>query len=65
MSRDKNTLNTHIDPSDRQVGKVVSPVFFAFINVRLENEPESSIAFPEVALMILTIMFVSDFGVES
>jgi hypothetical protein len=65
MSREKNTLNTHINPSDRQVGKVNPPVFFVFINVRLQNEPESAIAFPKVAFMILTIMFVSYFGVES
>jgi hypothetical protein len=65
MSREKNTLNTHINPSDRQVGKVNHPVFFAFIDVRLENEMENAIAFPKVAFMILTVMFMRNLGVES
>ena len=65
MSRDKNSLDTHINPGDRQIGKVAPPVFFAFIDVRLENETENAIAFPEVAFMVLTVMFVHNIGVES
>jgi hypothetical protein len=65
MSRDKNTHNTHINPSHRQVGKMGPPVFFAFIDVRLENEPKNAIMFPEVFFMKLTVMFVSYLGVES
>ena len=64
MSRDKNTLNTHINPDDRQIRKVQPPVFVAFIDVRFENEMENAIAFPEVAFMVLTVMFVRNLGVE-
>ena len=66
MTRDKNTLDTHINPGDRQIGKIDPPVFFAFIDMRLENETENAIAFPKVAVMVfLTIMSVRNLGVES
>ena len=48
-----------------KLGKVDPPVLFAFFNVRLVNELENAIAFPEVAFMILIVMFVSYLGVES
>jgi hypothetical protein len=65
MPRDKNSLNTHINPCDWQIGKVNPPVFFAFIDMRFENKTENAILFAEVSFVVLFIMFVRYFGVES
>ena len=64
MSRDKNTFDTYINPGDRQIRKIDPPVFVAFIDVRFENETENATAFPEVAFMVLIVMFVRNLGVE-
>ena len=65
MPRDKNSLDTHINPCDRQIGKVNPPVFFSFIDMRFENKMENAIPFAEVSFVVLSLMFVHYFGVES
>jgi hypothetical protein len=65
MPRDKNSLDTHINPCDRQIGKVDPPVFFSFIDMRFENKTENAIPFAEVSFVVLSLMFVRYFGVES
>jgi hypothetical protein len=65
MPWDKNSFNTHINPCDRQIRKVDSPVFVSFIDMRFENETENAISFAEVSFVVLTLMFICYFGVES
>ncbi len=65
MARNKGTLDAHIDPSNQQVGEVNPPVFFAFVDVGLKNKTVDPILLPEIPLVVLTIMFISDFGVET
>ena len=65
MPRDKNSLDTHINPCDRQIGKVNPPVFFSFIDMRFENKTENAIPLAEVSFVVLSLMFVRYFGVES
>ena len=61
-----STASTHISTQViGKLGKVDPPVLFAFFNVRLVNELENAITFPEVAFMILTVMFMRNLGVES
>jgi hypothetical protein len=65
VPRDKNTLDTHVNPGDGQIRKVNPPIFLAFIDMRFVNESENSIAFAKVTFMVLTVVFVCYFRVET
>ena len=64
MPRDKNALDTHVNPGDGQIGNVNPPIFLAFIGMGFVNKPENTIPFPKVSFMVLTVMFVRYLGVE-
>ena len=63
VTRNENALDTEIDPGSRQIWKVDPPFFFPLVGVRFENEAINPIQLSQITLMILTIMFVRDFGV--
>ncbi len=65
VTRNENALDAEIDPGSRQIGKVDPPFFFPLVGVRFENETISPIRLSQISLMILSIMFVRDFGVQS
>ena len=56
MARDKNALDAHINPCDRQIWKINPPVFFPFSDMRLENKTKNSVAFAEVTFMVLSVL---------
>ena len=61
MPRDKNSLDTHVNPGDGQIGKVNPPIFLAFIDMRFVNKAENAIAFSEVSFLVLTVLFIRYF----
>ena len=63
VTRNENALDTEIDPGSRQIRKVDPPFFFPLVGVRFENKAINPIQLSQITLMILTIMFVRDFGV--
>ena len=64
MTCDKNALNAKINPGIRQIWKIDPPIFFPLIGMGLENETENAVGLPQKPFMILSIMFVRDFGVQ-
>jgi hypothetical protein len=37
MTQNKNAFNTRIDPSEREIGKVDTPIFFVFVDMGLNS----------------------------
>ena len=46
MTRDKNTLDTHINPGDRQIGKVNPPVSLCLLMWDLRTKQKTPLPFP-------------------
>ncbi len=63
VTRNENALDAEINPGSRQIEKVDPPFFFPLVGVRFENEMINPIHLSQISLMILTNMFVRDFGV--
>ena len=64
MTRNENALDTEINLGSMQIGKVDPPFFFPLVGVRFENEMINPFRLSQISLMILSIMFVHDFGVQ-
>jgi hypothetical protein len=64
VTGDKNTLDAKINPGSGQIWKIDPPIFFPLVGMRLENETGNAVGLPQKPLMILSIMFVRDFGVQ-
>ena len=64
VTRNENALDAEINPGSRQIGKFDPPFFFPLVGVRFENETINPIRLSQISLMILSIMFVRDFGVQ-
>ncbi len=43
MTRNKNALNTEIDPCGGQVRKINTPFFFVFVGMRFEDKPVNAL----------------------
>jgi hypothetical protein len=65
MVWDENTLNTKVNPVVGQIGEVNPPIFFALIHMRFEDKTINTTPLSKEALMVLTVMFVCDVGVET
>jgi hypothetical protein len=65
VPRDKNALDTHVNPGDGQIGKVNPPIFFAFIDMGFVNKPENAIPLPKVTFVVLTVMIERYLRVET
>jgi hypothetical protein len=46
MPREEDTLNTHIDPREREIRQSMAPFLFALVHVGLGNKPVDSVKFP-------------------
>ncbi len=65
MTKDENSLNTHVNPSRQEVGEGDTPIFYTFFDVRLENKPMDTILDAMVTFVILTIVLVGHLRVET
>ena len=65
MTRYEDTLEAEIHPIRGEVREGNPPVFFPFIDVRLETEPVNPIVLAQETFMVLAVMLVSDAGVET
>ena len=63
-TRNENALNAEINPGSMQIGKVDPQFFFPLVGMRFENKTINPIRLSQISLMILSIMFVHDFGVQ-
>ena len=61
MSRNKDTLNTKINPRSGEIMEGNSPFLFLFVDMRFEGETVDAIGLGQVYLMILPLMLVCDF----
>jgi hypothetical protein len=64
MTRNKNALNTEIDPCGRYVRKINPPFFFAFVGMRFEDKPVNILPLAQKAFVILPVMLISDLGIQ-
>jgi hypothetical protein len=62
MSRNKDALNTHVNPGNGKVLEVYPLVFLVLTHMRFEDKLVDAICLAKAALVILTIMFVCVFG---
>ena len=65
MTRYQDTLEAEIHPIRGKVGEGNPPVFFPFIDVRLETEPVNPIVLAQETFMVLAVVLVGDAGVDT
>ena len=65
VTRNENAFDAQINPGSREIGKIDPPFLFPLVGVRLENEMVNTIHLPEISLMILPVMLVRDFGIQT
>ena len=65
VTKNENALDTEINLGSMQIGKVDPPFFFPLVGMRFENKTINPIRLSQISLMISSIMFVHDFGVQT
>ena len=65
VAGNKDTLNTEVNPCQRQIRQRDAPVLFALVQVRLEQEMVDAILLTQITFMVLPIVFEGDSRVET